>query len=692
MIKKDVYTFGGLTVPMDFSDYKEAQRNNAQYAKAQQDFFDLINNNTNIEELRAFLHDDEIIQNLSSNQLMRLFVAFRDAGSFAEMIELFEKSTNESFTNSLMVNELAMVAYNKLGKPDMTIELGEKLQKEGRLSGDVFGGLGKAYLLKNKSSQKEEDKLQFLKKSKEAYEEGFKQFAEFYPGINAVYRYIDLGQIEEARKLSKLVYLACKKEGAEETHDYWCTATKLEAGCIAGQSQKELQDSLEDLLLYNVPSWQLETTRDTLQNVNKNYKSEAIDMIIDQLNKKIELLGQKTDSANSNRDHKDTKLDSIIKNSYSYRGLASNFEGASSVGGNFRFGGQLPDHSISRKDLEIFDGILNIPIKELFPQGIEIRGIDSNMTMQDIEDVNLFLKVADYFIRYHYGTNNFANTGLHLEKNAEINNSLYDQTVDALIGISGVHGNKLADSRTNISAIFALGLGDCRHHAQVKQLLFDRWQGKKMKDALLTAYKYKDQKEIYDASIALFNELYNVELRTIDVGVSMPIKIKSMYNAEKKAGKFVATEDGQDSVLEEHTMNILVKRNDQNELKNLYITDAFYQNNYDWEHFKVDIENMSITENGDFIIEAGQLSGNSVDNGKSLPIKIKPTAYAGKRDAHDKDDHGDNITLLGIPFNIQNVEDFKKILQNRSNIEQMLNVLRENANYEKVIAHDTENY
>lgn len=691
MIKEDAYKFKGLFTPMSFEDYKTSQENNRKYVKSQQDFYALINKDTSIEELRNILKNDDLIQNSSSNQLMRLFTAFRDVNAFDEMIELFEKSSNQTFKDSLMVNELLMVAYNKKNQPDKTIELGQRLVKEKRISGDIFGGLGKAYLLKSKTAKSEQDKKRYLNNSKSAYEAGFAEFAEFYPGINAVYRYIDLGEIKQARELAKLVYLACKKEGAEETHDYWCTTTKLEAGCIAGQSKKELEASLKDLLSYNVPKWQFETTLETLKNVNENYQSADIDLIIDELSKKIELLDNENNKRNTHETNRDEKLESVVNNSYSYRGLASNFEGASSVGGNFRFGGQLPDHSISRKDVEIFDGILNTPIKELFPVGIEIKGVDPNTTIQNINDVDLFLNVVDKFIRFHYGTENFANTGLHLEQNAEINNSVYDQTVDALIGMSGIKGNKLADSRTNISAIFALGLGDCRHHAQVKQLLFDRWQGRKMKKAILTAYACMGHKEIYDKAIAKFNELYKMELRTIDICVSMPIQIKSMYNAEKDGEKFIESKDGKDSVLEEHTMNILVKRNDNDELESLYITDSFYQKNYDWKHFKVDVENIKVTEDGKFIIDAGELSGKRVNSGKSLPIKIIPTAYAGKRDVHSKDDHGNNITLLGIPFNIKSTEDLVKILQKREYIEKVLNSLRENGNIENARLKETEN-
>lgn len=682
MSTKDDVFFSGFFVPMNFSDFKESQLKNKRYANRQNEFYSLVRENKDIDGLRMILNDDILIQGATSTQLMFLFTSFRDLNAFDEMIALYEKSDNLTFKDSLMVNEQLMVAYNKKKMPDKTIKLATKLINEGKTSGDVYGALGKAYLLRSQTAENESKKKYFLSASKDAYEFGFVEFGEFYPGINAVYRFIDLGDLKKAKELANVVYLSCKKEGSEETNDYWCTTTMIEAGCIAGKSKEELQEGLEDLLNYDVPAWQFNSTIETLQNVNKNFKSENVQMIIDRLKERVEGIerGEKF-TKKPKKSQLEAKLDSIISNSYSYRGLASNFEGASSVGGNFKFGGQLPDHSISRKDIEIFDGILERPLKDLFPSDYQLNSISGEKSLSSIEDVNEFLDTVDKFIRYHYGTENFAGTGLHLEKNAEINNSVYDQTVGSLISVAGIKGNKTADSRTNISAIFALGLGDCRHHAQVKQILFDRWQGKKMKNALLSAYSSIDDKEKYNEAIKRFYDIYNVELRTIDVGVKLPIKIKSMYNAEKENGKFIESKNGEESVLEEHTMNILIRR-DGNKLLKLQIADAFYQNNYNWKRFDVDIDNMGISDKGGFIISAGEISGKEVNSGKDLPITIVPAVYAGKRDVRSKDDHGNNITLLGIPLNILNSDDFVKLLQKRKSFEKVLNALRENGNLE----------
>lgn len=632
----------------------------------------------------SIVNNSEIIESATSNQLMHLFSSLRNLGNFENMIKLYHNSNNLTFKQSLMVNEFLMVAYNKCNMPDNTIELSTKLIASGKTSGDVYGAQGKAYLLKSKSATSPKEQHEFLVKSLQAYESGFLKYAEFYPGINAVYRYIELGQLPKAQQLANLVYLACKKEGAEETNDYWCTTTKLEASCIAGKSKREIVKSLQDLLKYDVPAWQFQTTKDTLQSINQTFNLPIINDIVELLNARIEnqtinhnLISAEQLTQKSSQPKNITTA--LLKRSYNYRGLASNFEGASSVSGNFRFGGQLPDHSISRKDIEIFDGILHTPAYKLFPTDKLPKEFEKIKTLSKITDTKVFLTAVDTFIRYHYGTENFTNSNLHLESNAEINNSIYDQTVNAVITLSGKSGDKLSDSRTNISSIFAIGMGDCRHHAQVKQLMFDRWQGEQMKDCLVSAYKAisSGNKKAHDIMVEKFNEIYSTQLRTLDVKVNMPIEINGMYNAQKTAdGKFIANKNNENVTLEEHTMTMLVNMNNNGVATNVTLADAFYQNNYNWANHNVPLNEITL-ENNEFSMNVGNLPADKVNTGNSLPITLTPAVYAGKRDTHSIDEHGNNLMLLGIPIKINNTNDMLQTLQSRQDVEKSLTVVRE---------------
>ena len=630
------------------------------------------------KELEMFLQDVNQIALFSSDELMSLFVEFRKIKSFSNMIKLYKISVNEEFKNSIMVKEQLMVAYNKTGDMQASVDLGCQLIEEGVASGDVYGAVGKAYYSLSKGETDIESRKQLLKDSINFYKIGFEKYMEFYPGINVAYKMIELAGLEEgneaketlarAGEIAQVVYYCTLKEGANETKDYWCAATRLEAACIASISNNskldgEIDRALNYLSKFKMESWGWETTIDSMKNLNKFAKSGKIEYVISKLS---EFKENSTDKKVEVSAGYDDKMNSIVASSYNYRGLASNFEGASSVGGNMKYGGQLPDHTVSRKDVEFMDTILNTPLVQLFPNegfnevfGEEIsQSLNSgNLKMNDINDVNLFLKVIDKFIRYHFGTENFAETGLNLENNAEINNSVYDQTVSSVIKFFGKDGDRTVDSRTNISVLFTLGMGDCRHHAQVKQLLFDRWQEKKMDSILTKMYKGEVSPS---QGIVDFNDIYRLQLRTIDVNITLPIQLggeksNEMYNPVKEDGKYVVQE-GQKNPLEEHTMTILLRTDENGCLEDARIADAFYQHTYDWQNYSLDIDkDISVDENGHYVINAGTISAKKVVGDVELPVVISPTVYAGKRDVVSKDEIGSTTKLLGIDCPINDI-------------------------------------
>lgn len=652
------------------------------------------------KELASFVTEPvqiSCMKEFSSDELMHLFVEYRKLKSFSNMIKLYELSVNEDFKSSIMVQEQTMVAYNKTGDLQKSIELGMDLIKEGKASGDVYGAVGKAYYSLSKKESDIEMKKANLKDSIYFYQLGFEKYMEFYPGINVAYKMIELSEfqedeeakatLEKAVNIAKVVYYCTLKEGANETKDYWCAATRLEAACIASIGnnlgfEKEIDRALDYLSKFTMESWAWETTIDSMKNLNRFSKSRKFDKVIERLNifKENNIQTQVEISAGY-----DDKMNSIVSSSYNYRGLASNFEGASSVGGNMKYGGQLPDHTVSRKDVEFMDKILQTPLLQLFPKGEfdNVYGEDmsqklnnGSLTMNDINDVGLFVKVIDKFIRYHFGTENFADTGLCLEQNAEINNSIYDQTVASVIEFCGKQGDRTVDSRTNISVLFALGMGDCRHHAQVKQILFDRWQAKKMDSILKSIY---NGNVISQDGIAQFNEVYRTQLRTIDVRVTLPIKLggkesDEMYNPVKENGKYVI-QAGQQNPLEEHTMTILLKTDENGCLKEAKIADAFYQQAYDWQYHDLDIEkDIAVDENGKYVINAGHISAKKVSTGVELPVTITPTAYSGKRDVASKDEIGQTTKLLGMNCPI---DDILQILSHRQYCVKLLGNIRE---------------
>lgn len=618
--------------------------------------------------------DSDFFKKANSNQIMAVYVAFRDNGAFQNMIDLYNKTDNLDFKEAPMVREFLSVAYNKVNDLDKAVLTAYGLVKDNQASGDVYGSIGKACLLKSKKAQTEEEKRHYIKLSADAYEAGFMKYMEFYPGINAVYRQVDLGNMDKAKKLAQIVACACEKDGALETKDYWCATSRLEALCIAGIDEKQLDISLRELLAYNVPTWQFETTRDTLKGVNEKLNSPIIGKVISEFDAVLNGNSNiQTEQQQAATDKKTSLEDVLTQNSYSYRGLASNFEGSNTITGNFKFGGQLADHAISRKDIALFTALLDYPMGKLFPKDDCPVNINPKCTLNEIKDVSEFLDVVDTFIRYHYGTENFAQSGLHLEDNAEIQNSVYDNAVDAIIQLSGKEKSKSAISKTNISALFALGLGDCRHHANVKQIMFDIWQGKQMNDCLKQACKeLLNNDDNYNKTIDEFHRLKNIELRTFDLKVNLPIEINGIYDAKKTHdGKYIKS--SQAECLEDHTLNMLLIKDNSGHLSDLVICDAFYQNQYDWKRYHVAPKDISVDEQGKFNIPGGQIEADKVDSCESLPITLKPTLYAGRKDSMTKADTGNRITLIGTPMKgFSSAKEFLGYLQSRKSIESKL--------------------
>lgn len=679
------FTFKGFATSNE-DDLFQISVNNEKYYNNKKVFSDAIKDIEKIsskpEKIKAienFIHQNMNELNLMGNECMTVFRLLLNNKAFNQAIDFYSKCQNEDFKSSLMVKELLMVGLNKNNQPERTIALGERLIKENQVSGDVYGALGKAYYqMYQDQSKTSEERSAYLLKSAQTYEKGFADFAEFYPGINAAYKYIEYGDIDKATKIAEIVYLACQKEGANETNDYWCTTTLLESSCILNKPREEIIHNLNRLLSYEMPEWAWETTKNTLENVGKfvsQETSDSIKLVISKLDQKLTNSNFEVDSNTKTFENQnEEKINCIINNSYNYRGLASNFEGSSSVSGNINFGGQLPPHTISRADIEIFDSIINSPMTSIFPNEDmpeEFKGYES---LAKIDDIETFLKLTDKFIRYHFSTENFAQTGLHLEHNAEINNSIYDQTVSSMFSLAGIEGNKNADARTNITSMFSAGMGDCRHHAQVKQLLFDRWQGNKMKSLLIDCYQNQltGDTALYNKNLNQFNKLLNTQLRTIDVEVNLPIKINGKYDAVKSPdGKFINQDEY--SLLEDHTMTLLLDTNSSEPI--IKVVDAFYQNNYDWANRTVDIDDVTIDKNGDFFMPMGELSGDKSANGKQIPIKIKSICYAGKRDKSNIDELGNIMLFFGIPINI-NKQIFFNVLKNRKKMCEKLNGIR----------------
>lgn len=683
---------------------------------------------------------------LESSQLMRLYSAYRDLNAFDKMIDLYREAKNSDFREAPMVREQLAVAYRKVERKNVSsvadkvfdyrvsMSISQDLIRDGYGNGASYENLGRIrrYLAdKTVSSDKQEEELRktdFLKASVLAFETGFAETLESSVGIQAVHANIVLGRKGRAKETAKVVYLSALRDGAEESNDYFCISAALQAACIAGESRdviKHLYNRLENSISY---TWEIEDIRRDIDKISKEMPSPEIIEVQQKLAVTAAMMlpisvfengvAKKTDVvvlsplARDGERHmtEDPKLKALLDKSYNYRGCGSSFRGANRVDGNMAFGGQLPDHAVSRKDLRLFTGLVKMSPAQL---GVKpVPGIDMDKPLTEIKDPELFMAVTDRFIRQAFSTENFGNSGLHMENNAfdkdpKTGESLYDSTVKSFLRSAGkIIGEKdpFVDTRTNISAIFALGMGDCRHHAQVKQIMFDMWQKVQMDKCLKQMYDKVLSEKALTPDIAPRQEFFSIldtELRSADVRVELPIQMQQWVNdngessdwlykpLKTESGKYIVDETGKNHALEEHTLCWLVKKNREGELTAFGLRDAFYQQlHYSWGNMDVDVSKIQVDDKGNPKIPAGFIPGEKTSTGQPVEVFQSPTVYNhGKRDSFIKDSIGRDVCLVGVPLaGFATPSDFLKMIKDREGMNQVMeNVRTQDAVHSKIV-------
>ena len=628
-------------------------------------------------QLKTFVFETRKPSDFQPAELMNIMMGFRRHKSWDDMLKLVEDSTDQYFKNAPIVREFCAVASNMIGDFDRTITICEGLRAEGKQNGEVFGALGKAYLKKGDLAQ-----------STANYEQGFLLDFEYYPGINAADGYLEQGDVTKAQNIARMVHMSCMRDGLRDTMDYWCAATALEAATITGDTDQDIiNDAIARITDMDIETWQLESTLSKIKSTKEAIEAQGrdasfFDITIEKMAgaiTKIEFEAQsnpnqeKTAPPIATQDQTSVaeKIDDM---SYGYRGLASNFIGQHFVSGNFKFVGQLPDHSLTRTDWQNFKSVLDLPLRQ-------VTGADSDETLLDVTDSRTFMAHCDSLIRRVFLTRE-----RQLEDLLSPGHDRYDETVNALIDLSGIpkdaESRLLADSRTNISTIFGLGLGDCRHHAQTKQILFDIWQKIRINNHLRTAYEALEEQDftLYGHQMEAASQIEREELRTFDVVVKAPLKTKGPYVLDRdKNGHPMIDPEGNMNVIEEHTMTMLLTRDEDYNVIGIALADSFYHDHYAWSDGAIDLDDILLTDDDHIAIPAKTMAAIDTDNGQmtNVPVMLEPTVYAGKRDQTANDEYG-SLLLLGLPVSpLPIFNPAEKAIGDNDNIAQKLEVLRQ---------------
>ncbi len=407
------------------------------------------------------------------------------------------------------------------------------------------------------------------------------------------------------------------------------------------------------------------------------------------------------------------KAAAVMKGSYSYAGTLGNIEEATYVGGNLGFSGQVPDHCITKNDVQLFDSLLQVQMFKLFPlqdpagskddpknriipKGLE--GFDVSRKLADLDfetEMSQFMAAVDGMIRGRFNTTNFAGSKVSMEEQALLTESPYNDAFKSILAECGAFGlNVDGNSLTNIATLFMEGVGDCRHHAQVKQIMFDRWKDGKMNAALDVVQSGKGD---VDAAMRSIDVMSRTELRTFDVCIYTNLEMEqgvgfnskngvmetwdSVYRPKRRDDDTFTVrepvvkkdEDGKESVvdpmskLEEHTMCMLVTRDDNGGLTSLRFADAFYQEpgkgsgDYDLSYASgIDLAGaVEVDSDGKYRFDPGDIfCHENVGDEKNRGVKVSfgPTGYAGKRD-YDLYGKFEHAQLCGIDYGAEPTTD-----------------------------------
>jgi hypothetical protein len=171
---------------------------------------------------------------------------------------------------------------------------------------------------------------------------------------------------------------------------------------------------------------------------------------------------------------------------------------------------------------------------------------------------------------------------------------------------------------------FLMGVGDCRHHAYVKQLFFDTWKTLRVNTLigeLETAISSQDRvvEETIDTKI---NDILSRHMVVLDTVVSANIKSEGKYKPEKNKDGFIATQEV--SEIEDHTLNVYFVSNKDGGVEDFKMCDSFYQNVYNFAFARIPD---SFSLDGDsYQIELDEINGNG-----KYKVSLKPAVYSGER-------------------------------------------------------------
>lgn len=209
--------------------------------------------------------------------LIDLFLSYRDAEAFDEMIALYDDFPSE-LKNSMIARQQYGFALNRRGDWRKAERVLTKVIDDFGESAETYGLLGRIYKDRYKASDAGDASGRgYLEKAITAYTKGFEaEPMDYYPGVNAITLLVlknDSESRAEIKRLLPLVMFAVIRQGGADSNDYWTLATLLELAILSGDKNL-VNKVLPKLLATDARKWMFQTT---MENLNLIYKQQSDD-------------------------------------------------------------------------------------------------------------------------------------------------------------------------------------------------------------------------------------------------------------------------------------------------------------------------------------------------------------------------------------------------------------------------------
>lgn len=577
----------------------------------------------------------------------------------------------EELTGKKPEGALAQAAVR--GKMD---ELMESVTKRGNLDPELVGRVehnaaspvGKNLL---KASRKA------LEVSRDYYQAGFGVDVEYYPGINAVYNELALGNHKTAEGLIPIVQYAVMREGGATSKDYWNLATQVELGAI-GDQPKTVHDLLPRVFDSAKAGWELSSTADNLADLAEKRREDGqeaklIDFVAKTFRKRIEVGFPPPD---------DFSTEAFVKEAQAELARSNDVSGVQlTLTPEEKIRKEITDKIMARSKnfQEVFTSkFVGGSWKFVSRGGVSDRPIN-RQTIRALREVNKHLGLDDLkgpqdFPIFHsralnYIDNKFAlvdpRTGERtMEDLKSEDHHKRDRFTQSRHDV--FHSRTSGSAQTNLAVEIMLGQSDCRDTDATYQAMFDLWKRDQQTSLLQGAIDavLDGHEQTLETSMERAKEWDKTQVVSMDLGFYAPAKLAldaegkpQKYDiAKDEKGRMLRTDNGdllrwpngEAMALEDHSMPFKLEFDDKGLIKTaeeggMKAVDPFYRHFWQLGNLDVDPAGILDDDKGFALGKAGVLANDN----KPVELYGKPTRYSGAAPQEIKGEAG-QVTMGGL--------------------------------------------